>query len=156
MSWKRLDLGIGLGVTVGLLLATGALADPCSVPGDHASLSEAVADVDCDPITLGVGEFPASVPIGRSVSIVGAGSGVSLLCGAVDEPVIAVQSPAAVTLEGLGLLASPDSLLTSAALTQEVGASLSMVDVTVGVDVCGFDGIFRDGFESGDTTAWSP
>lgn len=107
-----------------------AVAAPCSVPGSHATLAAALANPSCDPITLGSGDFAASLAIDRAVTISGSGSANSRLRGAAELEVLSLLSPAAVHLQDLGLLVHADTL-TPQALSKETGATLSMAGVTI-------------------------
>ncbi|MBZ0114104.1 MAG: LamG domain-containing protein [Thermoanaerobaculia bacterium] len=111
-------------------LGSAAWADPCSVPGSHLTLAEAIADSGCDPITLGVGSFTASVAIDRSLSLLGSGADLTQLVGLLDVGVLSIGSAADVELQGLALSVHADSVQDQA-LTKAAGATVSLSEVRV-------------------------
>lgn len=75
------------GAAAVLALALGApatRADPCSVPGTHPSVQQAIDDVACTAIELAAGSYEESLAISRSLSLAGAGSPPSTLLGQVS------------------------------------------------------------------------
>lgn len=73
----------------------------CRLGEDVATLQEAVASRQCDPILVPPGTFVGGAVFTRDQVVVGEGSGVSVLDGGGTERVIEVQVGATVTLQGL-------------------------------------------------------
>jgi hypothetical protein len=142
-------------VTLVVTLASpqaSAQAAECVVPGDHATVQDAAADHGCDPITLADLTYSESVRIERSVSITG--------------PVEVAEIAGLVEVAGPGTLVqlsnlrvdngcAPEALISSSG-GQVVGDGLEVVGTAGGpCPPVTFDLLFADGFESGDTSAWT-
>jgi len=129
-----------------------AEAAECSVPGDHATLQDAAADYGCDPITLADQTYSESVRIERSVSITGPVL-VAEIAGLVEVAVAGAQ----VQLSNLRV----ENGCAPAALIAGSGAHVKGNGLEVVSSAGGpcppvtFDLLFADGFESGDTAAWT-
>jgi hypothetical protein len=127
-------------------------AQTCTVPGAHATIQEAVDDPACATITLSAQTYPESIVIRRSLTLAGPGAGGAVVQGLV----LMTGSGTLVTLNDLrvengcvpdALRASGSAILTGANLQVERSAALPC-PLTA-------DAIFADGFESGNTSAWS-
>ena len=135
-----------------LVPQASAEAAECSVPGDHATLQDAAADYGCDPITLADQTYSESVRIERSVSIAG--------------PVQIAEIAGLVEIAGAGTHVQLSNLLVNngcapEALIAGTGGQLEGTDLEV-VRTSGgpcppvtINLLFADGFESGDTSAWT-
>ena len=140
-----------LGVIM-MMTAVPALAQTCTVPGTHTSIQEAIEDPSCATISLSAQTYPESIVIRRSLTLAGPGSGGAVVQGLVLMTGLGTQA----TLQDLrvenGCL--PDALRTSGG-AQLTGNNLQ-VERSEGLP-CPLtaDAIFADGFESGNTSAWS-
>jgi len=63
---------------------TPAQAAVCLVPGSYASVQAAVNDNNCSEIQVASGTFAGAVAVQRSLSLVGAGSGLTTIQGMVS------------------------------------------------------------------------
>jgi hypothetical protein len=139
-----------------LALAAAPLgAALCNVPSVYPTLAAALADPSCDPIQVAAGTFPGSPAIARDVTITGAGSGSTTIAGWVS--VTGAATDAVLDALRIDATAASATLCHASGLDVRGGAKASGVDlVVVGrptpTSACAF---FADGFESGDTTAWS-
>lgn len=122
----------------------------CTVPGSHATVQAALADVGCDEVQLAAQSYNESIRIERSVTLAGVGG--SILAGrltAAGSGVVAVVSGLAVQNSCLG-----------GSLRSMAGARLQASAVAVSYG-SGFGcppepaEIFADGFETGDTSRWN-
>ena len=137
-----------------LLCAATARAAVCTVPSaPHPTVQVAVDDLGCTEIVLGAQTFTESVTIDRSLELGGASSTATIIEGRVLVEGASTQ----VTLRDLAVDGSAPSVAGcfKEALVAEGGAQLSANDVVV----VNSDGeaclLFRDGFESGNTSAWA-
>ncbi|REJ75165.1 MAG: hypothetical protein DWQ36_06355 [Acidobacteria bacterium] len=144
-----------LGFAVVVLSAPGRLLSlDCPVPsGDHATVQEAVDDPTCTNITLSAQSYPESVMVARPVSLVGVGSSSSTLDGRLWIAESGIGTDVAV--DGIGIRNG----CPGPGLLVETGTVLQPIDVTVEQVALpcpqfSFE-IFSDGFESGNTSAWS-
>ena len=151
---KNLVLATAL-VSVAVVLAgtcPPAFAQTCTVPGTHATIQAAVDDPGCATVALAAQTYGESIVIRRSLTFVGPGSGgagvqgLVLIAGATTE----------VALQDLRVEngCRPDALRTSG------GARLIGLNLQVERDDAlpcptTADAIFTDGFETGNTSAWS-
>ncbi|MDQ4005503.1 MAG: hypothetical protein M3135_04260, partial [Actinomycetota bacterium] len=71
-------------------------AAPCSVPGTHATIQAAIDDSSCNPIDVAAGTFDENIELGRSVEIIGAGTGSTIIDGT-GGPVVGTSGPTAHT-----------------------------------------------------------
>ncbi|MEM1178006.1 MAG: hypothetical protein AAGM22_06665 [Acidobacteriota bacterium] len=140
-----------------LALATPAAGQTCQVPQDYVTLQDAVwlgAGV-CDQIILAAGFYEESVDIDRTVTITTAASAIATLSG----QLVVRGAGTVVTTMNLDLLTS----CSGAVFEVKQGAAFSSSDFDVdlsGVGECppfrpNPSLIFEDGFESGDTSAWT-
>ena len=133
-----------------LALASPAPAQTCTVPGSHATIQQAIDDPGCATITLAAQTYAESVNIPRSLTMVGPGTG-----GAVVQGLLRVVGAGTqVTLQDLRVEnGCPVSALRAVAGAEVTGTNLE-VERSAGFP-CPPSIVFQDGFESGDTTAWS-
>lgn len=141
-------------VVAALWSSTSAPAAVCDVPSaPHPTIQEAVDDISCTEIVLAAQTFVESVNVGRSLEIRGVSSATTIIEGRVVVEGAAAQ----VDIEDLKI---DGSALTVAgcfpeALVAQGGARID----AGGVVVVNGDGdaciLFGDGFETGDTSAWS-
>jgi hypothetical protein len=120
-----------------------AEAATCDVPSaSHPTIQSAIDDVGCSDITVAAGPYEEPLTITRSLSLQGAGSTQSFVQGGVDV------SSGTVNLTGFHLSAPGDALYAHS------GAEVSAFDLEV-VNGVVETPLFTDGFETGDTGAWS-
>lgn len=138
-------------VPLGALQGLGAV---CPVPsGPHPTIQSAIDDPGCSEIVLAAQVFAESVTVGRDLTLRGASSATTSIEGR-----LTVQGGATeLELEDLTVDATVPGVAGTwnQALNVEGGAEVNGRDVVV--LNAGFDpfAIFSDGFESGDTSAWS-
>ena len=142
------------GVTFLAVFALPCSAAVCSVPSaPHPTIQEAVDDPACTEAVIAAGTFVEEVTIGRDLVLSGASTPTSIIEGRVVAEGAAIQ----VDIHDLTIdagAASAAGCFTDALLSRG-GAQLSasgLVVVNGDGDACL---LFRDGFESGSTTAWS-
>lgn len=88
-----------------LSATSAALVVVIQVPGDYATIAEALAAApDHAVIEIAAGTYPETLVVNRPVSLQPAGNGEVLLSPAADEPVITVRDASAVTIEGLTIV----------------------------------------------------
>ncbi len=137
-----------------LLCASTSLAAVCTVPsGSYPTIQSAVDDPGCTEILLAAQTFVEPVVIARDLIMSGASSSATVLEGRVVVEGATTQAE----LHHLTVDASAPAVAGCypVALLARGGAELAahaVVVVNGGGDACA---IFRDGFESGDTAAWS-
>lgn len=147
--------GWGL-LAAALLAAPAAHAAMCLVPsGGYPTIAAALADVSCDPIQIAAGSYTTSLSISRDVTLNGAGSASTTIAGWVGASGAATD--AVLNSLRIDATAASSSLCYASGLDVRGGATASGLDlVVVGrptpIAACGF---FADGFEGGDTLAWS-
>lgn len=121
----------------------------CSVPGTYPTIQEAVDDLACTQVDLADQTYAESVLIPRSLTVAGTGASI------IEGRVLALGLGTQLDLVDLTIQngCSPE------ALEVERGAQAQGTNLTVvrsGALPCpAFAGLFADGFESGDTSAWS-
>ena len=104
MSYKRFYWALFplLFVAIGVLLsASPALASPlvdCNVPGDYATIGDALADPACDVINVASDIYPENLEIDRDVTIAGAGAAATIIDGGGLGRVILITDTATVTI----------------------------------------------------------
>ncbi|HET7453505.1 MAG TPA: right-handed parallel beta-helix repeat-containing protein [Thermoanaerobaculia bacterium] len=83
-------------IVLGLALAIGSAAEAktCSVPADHATVQSAFDDAACDPIQIAAGTYKGSFTLHRTVTVHGAGPGVTILDGQNTGRVLTIVAPA--------------------------------------------------------------
>ncbi len=145
-GWRAL-VGSTLAMVVLCLGPPGSEAQTCTVPDQVPSIAAALADPACETIVLGAQSYPESVVVSRSVTIQGVSSDATVIEGQVQ--VVA----GTVALDHLRVDTSSAALAGRfhQALVVEAGARLSGTDLRVVHKAL----LFGDGFESGNTTAWS-
>lgn len=152
--------GSTLAWLVPLVLVAGGRPLPavvCEVPTTHASLPAAVADLACTETDLSPQVHVAdSVVIGRDLTVRGASSADTTLQGQLH--VVGTATEVALRQVTIDATAPGLTLCTPEGLLVEAGAQVTSLDVQVlssSSALLGFCGLFADGFESGDATAWS-
>ena len=86
-------------------IAPGAFASELSVPGQYATIAQAIAAAPADAvIQLGPGTYAGPLLITKPLSLVGAPSGASRVLAADGTAVIAVRGVRGVRLQGLAIL----------------------------------------------------
>ncbi len=136
------------------LCAPPVAADVCLVPsGPYPSIQSAIDNPICTEIVLAAGIFAESAVVTRDLVLRGASAATTVI-----EGQVAVQGGStAVSLEDLtvdGSVSGVAGTFTEALLV-EGGAELSGTNIVVLNAVIDQQPVFADGFESGDTTAWS-
>jgi len=151
----RLSFFQSLGVGLVVLLGAGATwAAECQVPSaPHPTLQSAVTDLTCTEIVLASQIFRESVTLSRDLTLSGTSSSATIIEG----QVVVEGGTTQVAINDLKVDGSAPSVsgCFSEALVAQGGAQISANNVMVlngGTDGCVF---FGDGFESGDTSAWS-
>ena len=95
---------IALILALSLSATSAALVVVIQVPGEYATITEALAAAPAGAIIeIAAGTYAESLVINAPVSLRPAGSGEVLLAPETDEPVIAVMDTEAVTIEGLSI-----------------------------------------------------
>jgi hypothetical protein len=127
-------------------------AQTCTVPGTHATIQEAADDPGCATVTLSAQTYLESIVLRRSLTLAGPGTG-----GAVVQGLVLIAgATTVVTLSDLQVENGcvPDALRASGG-ARLVGDNLQ-VERAEGLP-CPHtaDTIFANGFESGNTGAWS-
>ncbi len=142
------------GVTFLAAFALPCFAAVCSVPSvSHPTIQEAVGDLACTEVVVAAGTFVEEVVIGRDLDVGGASSATTIIEGRMVVEGAAIL----VVVHDLTIDASAASVAGCFAdgLLARGGAQLSangVVAINGDGDACL---LFRDGFESGNTTAWS-
>jgi len=142
------------GVILVAVFALPCSAVVCSVPSaPHPTIQGAVDDLTCSEVVIAAGTFVEEVTIGRDLAVSGASTTTSIIEGRVVAEGAAIQ----IDIHDLTIDASAASAAGcfTDALLSRGGAQLSVS----GVVVVNGDGdaclLFRDGFESGHTAAWT-
>lgn len=141
---------------LGALLAVPLSAVPCTVPGTHADLRCAVADLTCTDITLAAGTFVVDLlALERDLALHGAGPesttvvGQFSIGGATSDVAIS-----ALRLDASGATAggcAEPALTVSGGAQVTSGLGFEVID-QVPAGTCR---LFSDGFEGGSRCAWS-
>jgi len=131
-------------------LASPALAGVCTVPGSHATIQEAIDDPACTSIDLSAQTYAESINIPRTLTLAGPGGG-----GAIVEGLVRVAGGGTqATLVDLEVANGCAYAATRAVAGGEiVGDNLQTTSSSA--MPCPVSSVFEDGFESGDTSAWS-
>ena len=96
---------LALTLVLALSTSTAALVVVIQVPGDYATIAEALAGApDHAVIEIAAGTYTEALVVNRPVSLQPAGNGEVLLSPAADEPVITVRDASAVNIEGLTIV----------------------------------------------------
>jgi len=129
-------------------------ADECQVPsGTYPTIQAAVDAPVCTEIVLAAGTFTESVVVARDLTMGGVSAATTVIAGRVT-----VQGASTVvSLEDLTVDATASGVAGTftEALLVEDGAELSGSNIVVLNAAIDQQPVFADGFESGDTTAWS-
>ena len=135
---------------LGVWLAAPLQAQTCTVPGTHATIQAAVDDPVCTTIMLSAQIYPESVNIPRSLTLAGPGAG-----GAVVQGLLRVVGAGTqVTLQDLRVENGCVRNALKAVAGAEVTGTNLEVEHSAGLP-CPVSTVFQDGFELGDTSAWS-
>lgn len=139
-------LAMALLVAILLLIATPVISGTCLVPSaSYPSIQSALDVAICTEIVLTKGAFLGGVTIDRTLEIRGVSSAHTRILG-----VITVQGAATTaTLTGLMIGVGSDPPNNGLVVTDD--AEVIPDDLVIRT----MDFIFFDGFESGNTTAWS-
>ncbi len=151
---RKLSLGMAGLLLAGLGWCPTVVGEVCQVPsGNHPTIQAAVDDGDCTEIVLAAQIFEESVLIPRVVTIRGSSQSTSTIAGQVTVQGGTTQ----VTLEDLTVDATVQGVggTVDAALQAVGGAELTTTSVVVRNSAVDLWTVFVDGFESGDTSAWS-
>jgi hypothetical protein len=139
--------------TLGVAAAASPLhAQTCTVPGTHATIQEAADDPTCATIVLSAQTYPESVVIRRSLTLAGPGTG-----GAVVQGLVLIAGATTeATLSDLRVEngCRPDALRTASG-ARVTGTNLQVERSESLPCPLTADAIFVDGFDSGNTSAWS-
>jgi len=132
------------------LLAAPTLAGVCTVPGTHAVIQAAIDDPGCTVIELASQTYDESIHLPRSLTLAGPGAGGAVVAGLAQV----VGGGTAVTLVDLAVRnGCPQGALRVHGGAQVTGTNLE-VERSEALP-CPPSVLFEDGFESGDTSAWS-
>jgi hypothetical protein len=129
-------------------------ADVCQVPSTpHPTLQSAVSDLTCTEIVLASQTFRESVTVSRDLTLSGTSSSATIIEG----QLVVEGDTTQVVIHDLKVDGSALSVAGcfNEALVAQGGAQISanvVVVINGGIDGCV---LFGDGFESGDTSAWS-
>jgi nitrous oxidase accessory protein NosD len=139
-------------LVLALLAPAGALhADLCTVPGDYLTITAAVAAAECTEVSVQAGTFSEDVTIQRSLSLHGIDASSTILEGRLQVEGAAVEVTLAdLTVDAAGCFAT-GLTVSGEAQVQMPSGPVAIID-SGGGSSCP---IFQDGFESGDTAAWS-
>jgi len=141
-------------LTVALLWGPPVAADVCQVPsGPYPTIQTAVDAPVCTEVVISAGTFAESVVVPRDLVVGGASAATTVIEGQVT-----VQGASTVVaLADLTVDASASGVAGTyaEALLVEAGAEISGSNIVVLNAAIDLMPIFADGFESGDTTAWS-
>ena len=137
---------------IAALAAPPAHAQTCTVPGSHTTIQEAIDDPACATVALATQTYPESIVIRRSLTLAGPGGG-----GAIVQGLVLMSGPTTVvTLQDLRVENGcvPDALRTTGG-ARLAGENLQVERADGLPCPATADAIFTDGFESGNTDAWS-
>jgi hypothetical protein len=150
LSSRRFGLVLILALVLTSSVPVGAVV--CSVPGSHATIQEAIYDSACTEINLSDQTYAESILVPRSLTIAGPGAGTAILEGGVE----ATGSGTLVTMTDLEVRNGCQPEAFSAERGGRVeGTGLVVVRSAALPCPPVIADIFSDGFESGDTSAWS-
>ena len=128
------------------LAARPTAAVTCTVPSTpHPTIQSAIDDATCTTVEVAAGSYGESPVVDRTLVLQGAGSGETYLAGQLEV------TAGVLDLQALSIFSPPGG--GGDALLSHSGAEVRAFDVEVvhGSDVP----LFADGFETGDTSAWS-
>jgi hypothetical protein len=146
-TWSAICAGC---LAVSVLCASTAFSAVCSVPSQpHPTIQAAVNDAACTEIVLAAKVFAESVAISRSLLLRGDSSATTVIEGQVTV----TGGSTEVTLRGLQV---DGGGCFSEALDVGDGAQVTSQQDVVVINAAGGEcPIFLDGFELGNTLAWS-
>ena len=148
---RRLAVAGALFVGMAAGVAAPVAAGTCNVPGSHPSIQEAVLDIACTSIDITATTYNESIEVARSLTINGPGGG-----GAVIEGLATVTgSGTQVAFNNLAVQngCTPDGVRVDGG-AEVNGTNFAVTsDTALPCPIVPF--IFSDGFESGNTSAWS-
>lgn len=140
-------------VGAALVLCAGvATCEVCNVPSaTYPSIQSAVNVINCTEIVLTSGNFFGDVAIGRTLTLQGVSSSSTTILGKVTVSGPSTQA----TLKALKIAVGSNDLPYNGLVI--VGEAVVLPDdLVIGTTYLDpADHIFSDGFERGDTTAWS-
>ena len=123
------------------LLTCSAYAGTCTVPGDYASVGDAVSDLACTSIELASGRY-AGQTLTRSIALIGAGTHSTVIEGEQGQPAISVQGNGVqVSLQGMRLESGNGS--ETVFQTDGGGEIVFASDIQIGLG----NELFSNGFE---------
>lgn len=139
-------------LALALTATVPAGAGVCSVPGSHPTIQEAIDDPSCTAIDVADQSYAESILVYRTLTISGPGAGTAILEGGVE----ARGSGTVVNLTDLEVRngCQPEALVTVSGARID-GDGLKVVRSTSLPCPPVLAEVFLDGFESGDTSAWS-
>jgi hypothetical protein len=150
----KLTLGCFGLLACGALWCPVGLADVCQVPsGAYPTIQAAVDDGNCTEVLLAAQVFEESVLVERDLTLQGVSQLTTTIAGQVTiqgEMTQAVVENLTVDATVAGVGGTVD-----AALQARAGAELTTRSVSVRNSAVDLWMVFADGFESGDTGAWS-
>lgn len=143
---------IGMAAYLGFAVSSGAV--PCTVPsGSHPTIQAAVADLGCSEINLLSQLYQENPTIERSLAVSGVTSSTTVIVGQIRIS----GTGSVVTLAELTVNASDSSVagcfgeaVVSNDGAQVIGSNILVFNATGAACT-----LFADGFESGNTLAWS-
>jgi len=153
MQSNRASMWIVL-LAVILICPPPTVADVCQVPsGTYPTIQAAIDAPACTEIVLAAGTFTESVVVARDLTV----GGVSAATTVIEGQVTVQGSATVVVLEDLTVDGSASGVAGTftEALLVEDSAELSGSNIVVLNAAIDQQPVFADGFESGDTTAWS-
>lgn len=131
-----------------------AWAGPCSVPsGSHPTIQAAVDDLACTEIGLQGQVYEEAIVIGRSLAISGVSSATTVIVGQVRvEGGSSVVTMADLKVDASNAAAAGcfNNAVLADGGARLVGSNLAVLNATGAACV-----LFSDGFEGGNTAAWS-
>lgn len=148
---KAALLAVVVGLTLVLFQGNPVEAATCTVPGSHSAIQEAVLDSACTEVVLMDRTYFESVSVERTIVIEGPATGGAIVQGLVK----AADSGTQLTLKNIQVnnSCSPEALAASDG-AEIVGEGLIVI-WDAGLPCPPVVYIFLDGFESGNTLAWS-
>jgi hypothetical protein len=155
MSARRVSTLRGAAAVLAVVAASAAPplnAQTCTIPGSHATIQAAADDPACTQVVLAAQNYPESVVLRRTVTVAGPAAG-----GAVVRGLVLVGGASTVaTLRDLRVEngCRPDAVHASGG-ARLLGDGLEVERATGLPCPLTADAIFVDGFESGNTSAWS-
>jgi len=91
---------VALLALLGQMHVPAVSAEGCNVPGDYATIQEAVDDPECDAISVAAGTYDENVVITRAVILQGAGAASTIIDGGGSGVVISISDGVTPTIDG--------------------------------------------------------